>query len=101
WLLALWLLGAPAWLVLAGGGVSWLHEYLRARAAAAGMAEIGVVTVAERPTRVILAVSGLVAGLAGRGAVTVVAGVWAALGIAGFVQLFLAVRARLSSPSSS
>ncbi len=97
WLLALWLLGAPAWLVLAGGGVSWLHEYLRARAAAAGMAEIGVVTVAERPTRVILAVSGLVAGLAGPAAVTVVAAVWAALSLIAFVQLLLAVRARLSS----
>jgi phosphatidylglycerophosphate synthase len=97
WLLALWLLGAPAWLVLAGGGLAWLHEYLRARAAAAGMAEVGVVTVAERPTRVILAVIGLVAGLAGPGAVTVVAGMWAALGAAGFVQLLRAVRRRLSS----
>jgi hypothetical protein len=56
-----------------------------------------VVTVAERPTRVILAVIGLVAGLAGPGAVTVVAGMWAALGAAGFVQLLRAVRRRLSS----
>jgi phosphatidylglycerophosphate synthase len=96
WLLALWLLGAPAWLVLAGGGLSWLHEYLRARAAAAGMAEIGVVTVAERPTRVILAVIGLVVAGFG-GAVTVVAGVWCLLAAVGFVQLLLAVRRALSS----
>jgi phosphatidylglycerophosphate synthase len=97
WLLALWLLGAPGWLVLAGGGLAWLHEYLRARAAAAGMAEVGVVTVAERPTRVILAVLGLVAALAGGAAVTVVAAVWALLGLVGFGQLFLAVRRSLSS----
>jgi CDP-diacylglycerol---glycerol-3-phosphate 3-phosphatidyltransferase len=97
WLIALWLLGAPAWLVLAGGGVSWLHEYLRARATAAGMAEVGVVTVAERPTRVILTVIGLVAGLAGGTAVTVVAGVWALLAVVGFGQLLRAVRCALSS----
>lgn len=97
WLLALWLVGAPGWLVVAAGGLAWLHEYLRARAAAAGMAEVGVVTVAERPTRVILAVLGLVAALAGGAAVTVVAGVWVALGLAGFGQLLRAVRRSLSS----
>jgi phosphatidylglycerophosphate synthase len=98
WLLALWLLGAPAWLVLAGGGVSWLHEYLRARATAAGMAEVGPVTVAERPTRVILVVIALVvAALAGGTAVTVVVGVWVVLALVGFGQLLLAVRARLTS----
>ena len=45
WLTALWLAGAPVWLVVAGGAVSWLHEYVRARATAAGMREIGAVTV--------------------------------------------------------
>jgi CDP-diacylglycerol--glycerol-3-phosphate 3-phosphatidyltransferase len=48
WLLALWLLGTPAVLVLAAGGLAWLHEYARARAALSGMPGIGAVTVAER-----------------------------------------------------
>ena len=44
WLAAFWVAGAPGWLVVAAGAASWLHEYLRARATAGGMAEIGAVT---------------------------------------------------------
>jgi phosphatidylglycerophosphate synthase len=60
WLAALWLLGVPGGLVLATGLLVFLHEYVRARAVAAGMAEVGAVTVAERPTRVIVMVVALV-----------------------------------------
>jgi phosphatidylglycerophosphate synthase len=49
WLAAFWLAGAPGWLVVGTGAVSWLHEYVRARAAAAGMADIGAVTVGSDP----------------------------------------------------
>ena len=97
WLLAFWLAGAPAWLVVAAGAVSWLHEYARARATAAGMAEIGAVTVAERPTRVLIAVFGLlltaVAGLV----ITVAAGLWLALAVVGLGQLAVAIRRSLAS----
>ncbi|WP_328467033.1 CDP-alcohol phosphatidyltransferase family protein [Actinoplanes sp. NBC_00393] len=100
WLAAFWSAGVPGWLVVAVGAVSWLHEYVRARAAAAGMPEIGVVTVGERPTRVAVTVSGLlVAALAGvvlpdwTVPVLVVAVlVWAVLQTAGLLQLSLAVR---------
>jgi CDP-diacylglycerol--glycerol-3-phosphate 3-phosphatidyltransferase len=96
WLVALWLLAAPGWLLLCCGGLSWLHEYVRARAAAAGMSEIGVVTVAERPTRVILAVASLVvAGFLPAPAVTAVVAVWTVLAAVGLGQLLVAVRARL------
>jgi CDP-diacylglycerol--glycerol-3-phosphate 3-phosphatidyltransferase len=103
WLVAFWLAGAPGWLVVAGGAVSWLHEYLRARATTAGMSDIGVVTVGERPTRVSVAITGLliagVAGLVREGwAVTVVtlaAAAWLALGTVGFAQLARAVRRAL------
>jgi phosphatidylglycerophosphate synthase len=103
WLVALWLGGAPAWLAVAAGAVSWLHEYVRARATAAGMAEIGAVTVGERPTRVSVAISGLlVAGVAGlihphwSGPVlTVAAAAWLALSVVGFAQLVAAVRRAL------
>ncbi len=54
YLLALWVLGAPAWLCVLGGAVTMLQEYLRARAGNAGMGVLGAVTVAERPTRVIV-----------------------------------------------
>ena len=53
-LLALWLAGATAWVCVSAGALTGLLEYARARATAAGMTEIGVVTVWERPTRVIV-----------------------------------------------
>jgi phosphatidylglycerophosphate synthase len=59
WLFALWRLGAPAWLAVSGGALCWLHEYVRARAAASGLRGIGVVTVSERPARVIVVTIGL------------------------------------------
>ncbi|AGL15467.1 CDP-alcohol phosphatidyltransferase family protein [Actinoplanes sp. N902-109] len=100
WLAAFWVAGAPGWLVVAALAVSWLHEYVRARAAAGGMAEIGAVTVGERPTRVSIAISGLVvaalAHLVHPGWETAVASVativWIALGALGLVQLTLVVR---------
>jgi phosphatidylglycerophosphate synthase len=104
WLVAFWLAGVPAWLVVAAGAVSWLHEYVRARAIAAGMREIGAVTVGERPTRVSVAISALIvggaAGLVRDGwdttVVTVGASVWLALAVVGLAQLTVAVRRELS-----
>jgi phosphatidylglycerophosphate synthase len=105
WLVALVLLGAPGWLVAVCGGVAWLHEYVRARATVAGMAEIGVVTVGERPTRIIvvlfaLAITGVVALVHGSLtgiAATVATGVWTALGLVALVQLVAAVRRALAT----
>ena len=80
--------------------MSWLHEYVRARATAAGMPDIGAVTVGERPTRVSVAISGLlVGGVAGfvHGdwaviVVVVAAAAWLALAVIGLGQLIAAVR---------
>jgi CDP-diacylglycerol--glycerol-3-phosphate 3-phosphatidyltransferase len=94
WLVAFWLVGAPAWLVLVCGGLTFLHEYVRARAAVAGMPGIGVVTVAERPTRVVVAAFGL-AATAVVPAATVAVAVWTAFGGVGLVQLFVVVNRRL------
>jgi phosphatidylglycerophosphate synthase len=99
WLTAFWLAGAPGWLVVAAGTVSWLHEYVRARATAAGMPDIGAVTVGERPTRVAVAISGLlVGGVAGlvRGGwdvlvVSVAAAAWLGLALVGLAQLAVVV----------
>lgn len=87
WLVAFWLAGAPGWLVVAAGAVSWLQEYARARAAAAGMNEIGVVTVAERPTRVLASIFGLLFGFFAIWALALAVAIWAALGLIGLGQI--------------
>ncbi|MEU4691172.1 CDP-alcohol phosphatidyltransferase family protein [Actinoplanes sp. NPDC023714] len=94
WLAAFWVAGAPGPLVVAAGAASWLHEYVRARAVAGGMAEIGAVTVGERPTRVSVAFTGLVFGALGV-PMTVFAAAWLLLQSIGFAQLIFAVRRAL------
>ncbi|GGQ52337.1 CDP-alcohol phosphatidyltransferase family protein [Couchioplanes azureus] len=103
WLAAFWVAGAPGWLVVTGLALSWLHEYVRARAAAGGMQGVGVVTVGERPSRVSVAAAGLaVAGVAGlvqpgwdRPGATLAVTVWSVLSVIGFGQLLAAVRRAL------
>jgi archaetidylinositol phosphate synthase len=93
-------LGAPQAWVAAALALVFLLEYLRARAQAVGMPGVGTVTVAERPTRLI------VVGLAAAGAAAWPAGVpplgwgwgllmavtWTAAGAVGLVQLVVGVR---------
>lgn len=103
WLAAFWRLRAPEAVVAVAGGLSWLHEYVRTRALVAGMNDAGLMTVAERPTRISIALVGLlVTGLAGlimpslrSGAVTVVATVWLLLALFGLGQMLAAVRRAL------
>jgi CDP-diacylglycerol--glycerol-3-phosphate 3-phosphatidyltransferase len=103
WLTGFWLVGAPGPLVAALGGVTWLHEQLRIRAISAGMTQISAVTIGERPTRVLVALIGLLlAGMSGliepdlaAGTMTVVAAVWGLLAFFGLGQMFSAVRAAL------
>jgi phosphatidylglycerophosphate synthase len=100
YLAALWALGAPGPLVVAAGSLMLLQEYARARATAGGMSDIGVVTVWERPTRVVVtAFTLLSAGLLpayGDTAAAVGAAAWAGLGGVGLTQLLVVVRRRLS-----
>jgi len=96
WLVAFWLAGAPGWLVVATGAASWLQEYARARATAAGMSEIGVVTVAERPTRVLVAVFGLLAAFVLPTLITVATVVWLTLALIAGTQLAIAIRRALT-----
>lgn len=78
---ALWAAGAPGWLAATAAGMWWLHEYVRARAAAVGVRGIGPITVGERPTRVLAAVFGLILWPLGGAAAGAV------LGLAGLGQL--------------
>ena len=100
YLLPLWLLGAPGPVCVAGGSLMVLQEYARARAGNAGMGEVGVVTVWERPTRVILTAfvflaCGLLPGHTDL-MVTLGAVAWIALGVVGLTQLLVAVHRRLA-----
>jgi phosphatidylglycerophosphate synthase len=104
WLLAMWRIGVHGWIVVLAGALSWLHEYTRSRANAAGMTEIGAATLGERPTRVILsALAFALAGVAGvssrslpSGIVTFAATVWIVLGVIGFLQLFASIHRALA-----
>lgn len=58
---ALWVLGAPAWMVVAWVGVSSLAEYARVRAQVLLAGPLDLVTVGERPTRIIVTVATLLA----------------------------------------
>ncbi len=100
YLVPLWLLGAPGLVCVVGGSLMVLQEYARARAGNAGMGEVGVVTVWERPTRVILTAflflgCGLVPGRTDL-IVTLGAVAWIGLGLVGLTQLLLVVHRRLT-----
>lgn len=104
YLVAVWVVGAPAGLAVFCGVALGLLEYLRARAGNAGMAEIGVVTVGERPVRVILCTAALVvAGVAvdrAAAGATLALGVLALLSAVAVVQLAVAVRRSLAGVAS-
>jgi CDP-diacylglycerol--glycerol-3-phosphate 3-phosphatidyltransferase len=103
WLVALYLLGAPGFLVVACGALAWLHEYARARGALSGMPGLGAVTVAERPVRVIivavaLALGGVLWNVSTRlapGIITIAVAVWLGLGVLGAARLWGAIRESL------
>jgi phosphatidylglycerophosphate synthase len=97
---ALWALGAPGWMACVAAGLALLHEYARARAAGAGLRDAGVITVAERPTRVIGAVAFLLAAGAYPSSAahwgTAGAGFGIVLGAVGLAQLLVVLSRRLS-----
>ena len=51
WLYALYVIGVPAWLVIAMWSVAAFQEYARAKLSSLKIKDIGVVTPAERPVR--------------------------------------------------
>ncbi|WP_083449424.1 CDP-alcohol phosphatidyltransferase family protein [Actinoplanes rectilineatus] len=95
WLAAFWAIGAPGWLVVVAGALSWLHEYIRARATAAGMPDIGVVTVGERPARVSITVTALLLSALWPILIIPAVAVWILLQMIGLGQLTFAVRKAL------
>jgi phosphatidylglycerophosphate synthase len=95
----LWVLGAPGPLCAGAAVLTLLDESIRSSAGAAGMVEIGVVSIPERPARLLiggfsLAAAGIVPS-AGALLVTIGAGLWVIVTAAATVQLVINVRRRL------
>ena len=99
YLVAMVLVGAPVELAAACGFLLFLLEYARARAGNAGGDEVGVVTMAERPTRVIvLSATLLAAGLLterAEGLATAGTAVLAGMTLLAVTQLLVVVRRQL------
>ncbi|PPK95271.1 CDP-diacylglycerol--glycerol-3-phosphate 3-phosphatidyltransferase [Kineococcus xinjiangensis] len=100
----LWVLGAPALLLLVGAGSSQVQEYARARAQAEGVREVGVVSVCERPVRLALAAAAPAAVLARpdlrEPLLLAAAGAWALLGVVALGQVLVALRRGLRGAGS-
>ncbi len=96
---ALWALGAPGWLALSWVGLGFLAEYARARGQVLLGGPVDVVTVGERPTRIVVSAFALEACgvLTGRAAdlATVGAAAGAGTALVGLAQLAAALRRRL------
>ena len=99
-LVALWVVGAPLLACVLAGVLLFTQEYARARATALGMDDIGVVTIGERPTRVIVvAMFLLAAGIyPGSAAFWASLGAWVSVGVGAvaLLQLLVVVRRRLT-----
>ena len=97
---ALLALGAPLPWVLASLALLFVMEYLRARAQSVGMPGVGAVTVAERPTRLIVVAAAAIGAATfptgrppmGWDWATALAVTWTVVGIVGMVQLVIGVQ---------
>ncbi len=89
-------LGGPIELVVLAISIAMVHEYMRAKASGIGFREVGVITPAEKPTRIALGVMFLFAcGLLPENAIqlaTVAAAAWITLGVISFVMLLMVYR---------
>ena len=95
-LVGLGLAADTPWPAVAAAFLAFLQEYARARAYAVGFTEIGVISLSERPTRVLVAGMFLIAA-AVAGQLWADIGGWVALAVslAGFGQVMWAIRSRL------
>jgi phosphatidylglycerophosphate synthase len=89
-------LGAPIELVVLAISIAMVHEYMRAKASGIGFREVGIITPAEKPTRIALGVMFLFAcGLLTENAIqlaTVAVAAWITLGVISFVMLLMVYR---------
>jgi CDP-diacylglycerol--glycerol-3-phosphate 3-phosphatidyltransferase len=91
--------GAEPLVVIVAATLTLVHEYMRARAASVGYYLVGVVSVAEKPTRIILGVVAFTACSVVTGHastfMSISAWVWLWLALIGVTQLFASYRKAL------
>jgi CDP-diacylglycerol--glycerol-3-phosphate 3-phosphatidyltransferase len=92
-------LGAPVELAVLAMSIAIIHEYMRAKASGIGYREVGVITPAEKPTRIALGVMFLFAAGLLPEKVTQLANiatlVWIILGLLSFAMLLRVYRKQL------
>ena len=92
-------LGAPVELAVLAMSIALVHEYMRAKASGIGYREVGLITPAEKPTRIALGVMFLFAAGLLPEKVTQLANiatlVWIALGLISFAMLLRVYRKQL------
>ncbi len=100
WALALYKLGAPAWIVTSAWLFAFTQEYARARIAGLGDYRIDIVTIAERPVRASFLAVAIVAFDLKIAAVTTLAIVWALQQAVALVMVMRSGYNRLSATDS-
>ena len=92
-------LGAPVELAVLAMSIALVHEYMRAKASGIGYREVGIITPAEKPTRIALGVMFLfAAGLLPEKVIqlaNIATLVWIALGLISFAMLLRVYRKQL------
>ena len=92
-------LGAPVELAVLAMSIALVHEYMRAKASGIGYREVGVITPAEKPTRIALGVMFLLAaGLLPEKVIqlaNIATLVWISLGLISFAMLLRVYRKKL------
>ena len=92
-------LGAPVELAVLAMSIALIHEYMRAKASGIGYREVGVITPAEKPTRIALGVMFLLAaGLLPEKVIqlaNIATLVWISLGLISFAMLLRVYRKQL------
>jgi len=92
-------LGAPVELAVLAMSIALIHEYMRAKASGIGYREVGIITPAEKPTRIALGVMFLLAaGLLPEKVIqlaNIATLVWISLGLISFAMLLRVYRKQL------
>ena len=100
WALALYKLGAPAWIVGSAYVFAFTQEYARARIAGLGDYRIDIVTIAERPVRASFLAVALIAYDLKIAAITTLTVVWMVQQAVALVMVMRSGHNRLSAPDS-
>ncbi|CAB4549403.1 unannotated protein [freshwater metagenome] len=96
WALTFIAIGANQNVVMAAVLLAAVQEYLRARAAGLGLAEVGVVTIAERPVRAAILFVALVAAVLDLEIINQIAIIWLVMQSISFLTISKNVYKRLS-----